>query len=81
MQWWALLLSAYQYSIQYVPGKQNHWQTVCLVYPICNPYEQHDSAERVHTIVMTEPLPILASQIAKLANVIIYSSTAWTLAN
>ena len=24
MQWWALLLSAYQYTLQHIPGKQNH---------------------------------------------------------
>ena len=75
MQRWALLLSAYQYNIQHVPGKQNHYAD-CMS-RLLNPYEQRDSAERVHSVVMTEQLPILASQIAKasekdkeLANVI-----------
>ena len=75
MQRCALLLSAYQYNIQHVPGKQSHCADCMSRLP--NPHEQRDSAEKVHSIVMTEQLPILASQIAKasekdkeLANVI-----------
>ena len=30
-----------------------------------NPHEKVDSAERVHSIIMTEPMPILAEQITK----------------
>ena len=30
-----------------------------------DPHEKCDSAEKIHSVVMTEPMPILASQIAK----------------
>ena len=41
MQRWALLLSAYQYNIQHVPGKQNHCADCMSRLP--NPHEQRDS--------------------------------------
>ena len=63
MQRWALLLSAYQYNIQHIPGKQNHCADCMSRLP--NPFEKRDSAERVHSVVMTEKMPILASEIAK----------------
>ena len=63
MQRWALLLSAYQYKIQHVPGKRNHCADCMSRLP--DPHEKRDSTEKVHSVVMTEQLPVLASQIAK----------------
>ena len=63
MQQWALLLSGHQYRLQHIPGKQNHC-TDCMSC-LTNPHEKVDSAERVHSVVMTETMPILAEQIAK----------------
>ena len=63
MQRWALLLSAYQYKIQHIPGSQNHCADCMSRLP--DPHEKCDSAEKIHSVVMTEPMPILASQIAK----------------
>jgi len=63
MQQWVLVLSAYQYKIQHIPGKQNYCADCMSRLP--SPSVKYDSAERVHSIVMTKQLPILASQIAK----------------
>ena len=63
MQRWALLLSGYQYKIQHIPGSQNHCADCMSRLP--DPHEKCDSAEKIHSVVMTEPMPILASQIAK----------------
>jgi len=63
MQRWALLLSAYQYKIQYVPGKQSYVANCMSRLPSLT--GKRDSAERVHSVVLTEQLPILASQIAR----------------
>jgi len=63
MQRWALLLSAYQYKIQYIPGKRNYVADCMSRLPSLT--GKHDSAERVHSVVLTEQLPIVASQIVK----------------
>jgi len=59
MQHWALVLSAYQYHIQHTPGKQNH-----LVDCLSRLPRDRDRAEKVH-VVVTDQLPVIASQIAK----------------
>ena len=63
MQCWALLLSTYQYKIQYNPGRQNH----CADCMSClqDPHERRNSAERVQIVAMIELMSVLASQIAK----------------
>ena len=63
MHRWALLLSAYQYKIQYIPSKDNYSADCMSRLP--NLTKICDSAERIHSVVLTEQLPILASQIAK----------------
>ena len=49
-----------------------------------NQTEKHDSGERIHSVVLTEQLPILASQIAKvsetdkkIASVVTYVCVTW----
>jgi len=59
MQRWALVLSAYQYQIQHTPGKQNHIADCLSRLPI--PHVNCDSAH----VVVSDQLPVLASQIAK----------------
>ena len=51
------------------------------------PIEKCDSAERIHSVVLTEQLPILAFQIAKasetdkeIASVLTYICATWSLA-
>ena len=63
MQRWVLLLSAYQYKIQHIPGTQNTLADCMSWLPRLS--EKCDSAERIHSVVLTEQLPILACQIAK----------------
>ena len=63
MQRWALLFSAYQYKIQHIPGTQNTLADCISWLPSLS--EKHDSAGRIHSVVLTEQLQILASQIAK----------------
>ena len=63
MQQWALLLSSNQYKIQPTPGKQNDCADCMFHLP--NPHEERDSTEKVHLVVMTKQLPVLALQIAK----------------
>jgi len=62
MQRWVLALSAYQYHIQHTPGKQNHL-TDCLS-RLPSPHKDRDGAEKV-PVVVTDQLPVVASQIAK----------------
>ena len=59
----SLLLSAYQYKIHHIPGTQNNLANCMLWLPSL--LEKRDSAERIHSVVLTEQLPILAYQIAK----------------
>jgi len=68
MQRWALLLSACQYKIQYIPGKQNYVADCMSQLPSLT--GKRDSAERVHSVVLTKQLPILATQIAKASETI-----------
>ena len=65
IQWRALLLSAhtYQYKKQHVPGKQNHCVDCMSCLP--DPHEKCDSAEKVHSVVMTEQLSVFTLLIAK----------------
>ena len=81
MQRWALLLSAYQYKIQHIPGTQNNPADCMSQLPSLS--EKRDSAEKIHSIVLTEQLPILASQIAKTSETNKETSsvsTTWELA-
>ena len=63
MQRWALLLSAYQHKIQHIPGTQNNLADCMSQLPSLS--EKRDSAEKIHSIVLTEQLPVLSCQIAK----------------
>ena len=63
MQRWVLLLSTYQYKIQHIPGTQNTLADCMSQLPSLS--EKRDNAERIHCVVLTEQLPILAYQIAK----------------
>ena len=63
MQRWALLLNAYQCKIQHIPGTQNT-PSYCMSW-LPSLSEKHDNAERIHSVVLTEQLPILACQTAK----------------
>ena len=64
MQCWALLLSAYCYTIQYIPGKLNYCANCMSRIP--NPTGKRDKAEKVHAVVVTpDTSPVLATQIAK----------------
>ena len=63
MQRWALLLSAYQYKIQHIPGTQNTLADCMPWLPSFS--EKRGSAERIYSVVLTEQLPILACQIAE----------------
>ena len=63
MQHWALLLSAYQYKIQYIPGKLNCSADCMSRLPSL--MAKRDSAEKIYSLVLTEQLPVLASQNAR----------------
>ena len=83
MQQWALLLSAYQYTLQHIPGKQNHCADCMSHLP--NPHEKVDGAEKVHSVVMTEPMPIIAERIAKATEedkelAIVFTAVTWSVA-
>ena len=58
MQRLALLLSAYQYKIQHIPGTQNTLADCRSWLPRLS--EKRDSAERIYSVVLTVQLPILA---------------------
>ena len=63
MQRWALLLSAYQYKIQYNPGKLNCSADCMSRLP--SPMAKHDNAEKIYSLLLTEQIPVLASQITR----------------
>ena len=63
MHRWSLLLSAYDYTIEYVSGTSNCCADCMSRLPL--PGQPIDSAEKVHVFVQTEELPVTASQIAK----------------
>ena len=64
MQRWALLLSAYSYSIQHIPGKLNYCADCLSRLP--SPTGSRDKAEKVHAVVVTpDTSPVLATHIAK----------------
>ena len=63
MQRWSLILSAYNYTIEYVSGTSNHYDDCMSRLPL--PGQPIDSAENVHVFVQAEELPVTASQIAK----------------
>ena len=52
MQRWALLLSAYQYKIQHIRDTQNTLADCMSRLPSLS--EKSDSAERIHSVVLTE---------------------------
>ena len=49
--------------VQHIPGEQNHCAD--YMFRLADPQERCDSAERLHSVLMTETMPILASQTAK----------------
>ena len=63
MQRWSLILSAYDYTTEYVSGSSNHCADCMSRLPL--PGQPIDSAEKVYVLVQTEELPVIASQIAK----------------
>jgi len=63
MQSWVLISSAYQYHIQHTPSKQNHL-AYCLS-RLFIPNEDSDRVDKVLHMVVTNQLPVVASQIAR----------------
>ena len=63
MQRWALILSAYQYSIEYISGTANNCADCMSRLPL--PGQSLDSAEKVHVVIQMDDLPVTATQIAK----------------
>ena len=63
-----MLFSAYQYKIQHIPGTQSNLADCMSQLPSLS--ENRDSAEKIHSIVLTEQLPILAGQVAKASELI-----------
>ena len=63
MQRWSLILSAYDYAIEYVSGTSNCCVDCMSRLPL--PDQPVDSAEKQHVLVQTEEPPVTASQIAK----------------
>ena len=62
MQRWALILSAYQYTIECILGKLNQCADCMSRLPSVS---KRDSAEEVHNIMEMDNLPVTASQITK----------------
>ena len=63
LQRWAIMLSAYDYTIEYIPGTSNCCADCLSRLPMLD--QPIDSAEKVHVLIQTEELPVTASQIAK----------------
>ena len=62
MQRWALLLSAYQYKIEFISGKYNTCADCMSRMHSCS---KRDSAEKVHAVMAIDELPVTAAQVAK----------------
>ena len=62
MQRWALLLSAYQYKIEFISGTSNKCADCMSRSPS---FSKHNSAEKVYATVAIDELPVTASQVAK----------------
>jgi len=60
-----LLLSAYQYKIEFIPGTSDK-RTDCM--SRLPSFSKRDSAEKVHAIMGIDELPVTASQAAKESN-------------
>ena len=65
MQRWALILSAYQYVLEYTPGSQNECADCLSRLPL--PSSQGDAAERMSSIhaMDLQPLPVTAKEVAR----------------
>ena len=63
MQRWALILSAYHYSIEYINGTANNCADCMSRLPLSG--QSLDSAEKVHVVMQINDLPVTAKQIAK----------------
>ena len=59
MQRWALILSAYQYSIEYISGTANNCADCMSRLPL--PGQSLDSAEKVHVVIQMDDLPVTAT--------------------
>ena len=62
MQRWALLLGAYQFSIQHIPGKQNVCADCLSRLPV---FAKRHPVEKIQVIMEIDTLPVTAKQIAK----------------
>ena len=63
MQRWALILSAYQYTIEHINGTANNCADCMSRLPLSG--QAPDSAEKIHVVVQMDDMPITATQIAK----------------
>ena len=62
MQRWALLLGAYQFSIQHIPGKLNVYADCFSRLPV---FAKRHPAEKIQAIMEIDYLPVTAKQITK----------------
>ena len=62
MQRWALLVGAYQFSIQHIPGKQYVCADCLSRLPV---FAQRHPVEKIQVIMEIDTLPVTAKQIAK----------------
>ena len=60
MQRWALTLSAYQYTIEFINGTANHCADCMSRLPLSG--QMRDSAEKIHMVIQKDELPVMASQ-------------------
>ena len=62
MQRWALILSAYQYTIQYIPGEQNYCADCMSRLPLVKPSSDED---KVVLVLYMHALPVTALDISQ----------------
>ena len=65
MQRWALILSAYQYRIQYIPGEQNNCADCMFRLPLVKSSVDDDRTDKDVLALSLHALPVTSSDIAK----------------